>query len=87
MSAHKVVNLNIILLQIKGGLQDQARNQIKPSSKNQAGQRPDKTLAFALELITIIRSIRGQPIPVPSEPDFFFEMMQEAVAKNFLVFK
>jgi hypothetical protein len=43
--------------------------------------------AFPLELISIIRSIRGQPIPAPSEPEFFFEMMQEAGAKNFLVLK
>jgi hypothetical protein len=43
--------------------------------------------AFPLELISIIRRIRGQPIPAPSEPEFFFEMMQEAAAKIFLVFK
>jgi hypothetical protein len=43
--------------------------------------------AFPLELISIISSIRGQPIPAPSELEFFFEITQEAAAKNFLVFK
>jgi hypothetical protein len=33
VSAHKEVSLDSILPQISGGLQDQARNQIKPSSK------------------------------------------------------
>jgi hypothetical protein len=75
------------LSQISGRVQDQARNQIKPSSKKQANQHLNKTPAFPLELISIIRSIRGQPIPAPSEPEFFFETMQEAAAKNFLVFK
>jgi hypothetical protein len=40
-----------------------------------------------LKLMSIINKIRGQPIPVPMEPEFFFNMMQEAAAKNFLVFK
>jgi hypothetical protein len=87
VSAHKEVSLNSILPQISGGLQDQARNQIKPCSKKQADQRPDKMPAFPLELISIIRSIRGQPIPAPSKPGFFFEMTQEAGAKKILVFK
>jgi hypothetical protein len=87
VSAHKEVSLNSILPQISGGLQYHARNQIKPCSNKQANQRPNKTPAFLLELISIISSIIGKPIPVPLEPEFFFEMMQEAVAKNFLVFK
>jgi hypothetical protein len=40
-----------------------------------------------LELISIISSIRGQPIPAPLEPEFFFEMTHKAAAKNCLVFK
>ncbi len=37
--------------------------------------------------MSIINEIRGQPIPAPMEPEFFFDMMQEAAAKNFLLFK
>jgi hypothetical protein len=87
MSAHKEVSLDSILPQTSGGLQDQATNQITQSSIWQADQHPNKTPAFPLELISIINEIRGQPIPVPMEQEFFFDMTQEAAAKNFLVFK
>jgi hypothetical protein len=81
------VSLDSILPLFSGRLQDQARNQIEHCSKKQANQRHDKPPAFPSELISIISSIRGQPISVPLEPEFYFEMTQEAAAKNFLVFK
>ena len=88
MLAHEEVSLDSILPQTSGGSQDQATNQMTQSSNRQAAdQRPNKTPAFPLELMSIINEIRGQPIPVPMEPEFFFNMMQEAAAKNFLVFK
>jgi hypothetical protein len=43
--------------------------------------------AFPLDIISVINEIRGQPISVPTEPEFFFDMTQEAAAKNFLMFK
>jgi hypothetical protein len=61
MSAHKEVSLDSILPQFSSGLQDQARNQIKHSSIEQANQRPKKTLSFPSKLISIISNIRGQP--------------------------
>jgi hypothetical protein len=67
VSAHKEVSLDSILPQISSGLQDQARNQIKHISKRQADQHPNKTQAFPSELISIISSIRGQPIPVRNQ--------------------
>jgi hypothetical protein len=87
VSAHEEVSLDSILLQTSGRLQDQARNQITQSSNQKADQCPNKMLAFPLELISVINKIRDQPIPVPTDPEFFFDMMQEAAAKNFLVFK
>jgi hypothetical protein len=88
MLAHKEVSLNSIPPQTSGGSQDQATNQMTQSSNRQAADRhPNKTPAFPLKLMSIINKIRGQPIPLPTEPEFFFNMMQEAAAKNFLVFK
>jgi hypothetical protein len=88
MLAHEKVSLNSIPPQTSGGLQDQATNQMTQSSNRQAAdQHPNKMPAFPLELMSIIKEIRDQPIPVPTEPEFFFNMTQEAAAKNFLVFK
>jgi hypothetical protein len=75
-SAHEEVSLNSIPPQTSSGLQDQATNQITQSSNQQADQCPNKTPAFPLELISIINKVRGQPIPVPTEPEFFFNMTQ-----------
>jgi hypothetical protein len=88
MLAHEEVSLDSILPQTSGGLQDQATNQMTQSSNRQAAdQHPNKMPAFPLELMSIINKIRGQPIPVPTKQEFFFNMMQEAAVKNFLVFK
>ncbi len=88
MLGHEEVSLDSIPPQTSGGSQDQATNQMAQSSNRQAAdQRPNKTPTFPLELMSIINEIRGQPIPVPTEPEFFFNMTQEAAVKNFLVFK
>jgi hypothetical protein len=86
-SAHEEVSLDSIPPQTSGGLQDQATNQITQSSNRQADQHPNKMPAFPLELISVINKIRSQPIPVPTEPEFFFNMMQEVAAKKLLVLK
>jgi hypothetical protein len=88
MLAHEEVSLDSIPLQTSGGSQDQATNQTTQSSNWQAAdQHPNKTPAFPLELMSIMNKIRGQPIPVPTELEFIFNMTQEVAAKNFLVFK
>jgi hypothetical protein len=58
-SAHEEVSFDSIPLQTSGGLQDQATFQITQSSNRQADQRPNKTPAFPLELISVINKIRG----------------------------
>jgi hypothetical protein len=73
--------------QVSGRPQKQARDKIKQHSNRESNQCPNKTWAFPSELISIINEIRGQPIPAPMEQKFFFDMTQEAAAKNLLVFK
>jgi hypothetical protein len=43
--------------------------------------------AFPAELIKIIRDIRKEEIPVPTPPEFIFNMTEEAAEKNFLILK
>jgi hypothetical protein len=43
--------------------------------------------AFPAELIKIIRDIKKEEIPVPTPPEFIFNMIEEAAEKNFLVLK
>ncbi len=82
VSAHKKVSLDSIPPQTSGESQDQATNQITQSSNRQVDQHPNKMPAFPLELISVINEIRGQPIPVPMEPEFFFDTTQEAAART-----
>jgi hypothetical protein len=72
--------------QVSGGLQNTS-NQTMQRSNQESNQCPNRMPAFPLELMSIIKEIRGQPIPAPTEPEFFFEMTQEAAAKNFFLFK
>ncbi len=43
--------------------------------------------AFPAELIKIIRDIRKEEIPAPTQLEFIFDMTEEAAEKNFLVLK
>jgi hypothetical protein len=65
-----------VSLQVSGGSQNQTSNQTMQNSNQESNQCPNRTPAFQSELMSIINEIRGQPIPAPTEPEFFFDMTQ-----------